>query len=228
MIVNRKGVSEQVADNIKKRIQDGVYKEGEKILGERDMALELQVSRNTVREAYKILEAYGYLTVKHGTGVFISSPEYQIQKMTEAFFVSSDQIKDFFSVRKVLEESTVKWSIENSDLEQVNQLDRIINEAKEVAKNNTNFDRLAELDHEFHLTLANNSNNMVLIRIMHFLIDLLSESRMKTIQIPGRAIQSVQEHSKILEAIKQKDTVLAQRYMKEHLESVEKSITENN
>jgi GntR family transcriptional repressor for pyruvate dehydrogenase complex len=51
---------------------------------------------------------------------------------------------------------------------------------------------------------------------------------MKTIQIPGRAIQSVQEHSKILEAIKQKDTVLAQRYMKEHLESVEKSITENN
>ncbi|QOS88780.1 MULTISPECIES: FadR/GntR family transcriptional regulator [Peribacillus] len=228
MIVNRKGVSEQVADNIKKRIQDGVYKEGEKILGERDMALELQVSRNTVREAYKILEAYGYLTVKHGTGVFISSPEYQIQKMTEAFFVSSDQVKDFFSVRKVLEESTVKWSIENSDLEQVDQLDRIINEAKEVAKTNTNFERLAELDHKFHLTLANNSKNMVLIRIMHFLIDLLSESRMKTIQIPGRAIQSVQEHSKILEAIKQKDIVLAQRYMKEHLESVEKSITENN
>ena len=222
MIVNRKGVSEQVADNIKKRIQDGVYKEGEKILGERDMALELQVSRNTVREAY------GYLTVKHGTGVFISSPEYQIQKMTEAFFVSSDQVKDFFSVRKVLEESTVKWSIENSDLEQVNQLDRIINEAKEVAKTNTNFDRLAELDHKFHLTLANNSKNMVLIRIMHFLIDLLSESRMKTIQIPGRAIQSVQEHSKILEAIKQKDIVLAQRYMKKHLESVEKSITDNN
>lgn len=49
------------------------------------MGMELSVSRNTVREAYKILEAYGYLTAKHGTGVFVASPEQQIQKMTEAF-----------------------------------------------------------------------------------------------------------------------------------------------
>ena len=62
---------------------------------------------------------------------------------------------------------------------------------------------------------------------MNYLIDLLSESRNKTIQIPGRALQSVQEHTKILQAIKQKNPDLAQHCMKEHLESVERSITEN-
>ncbi|WP_017382154.1 FadR/GntR family transcriptional regulator [Paenisporosarcina sp. TG-14] len=225
MIINRKGISEQVADSIKKKIQDGEYKVGDRILGEREMGVALSVSRNTVREAYKILEAYGYITARHGTGVFVSSSEDQIKKMTEAFFVSSDQIKDFFSVRKILEESTVKLSIEHSDVNQFNELEEIIAEAKEILKDGIDSERLAELDHNFHITLANNSNNVVLIRIMHFLIDLLSETREKSIQIPGRAIQSVQEHSNILEAMKQKNIHLAQQYMKEHLESVEQSIT---
>lgn len=227
MQLNRKGISEQVADIIKKKIQNGEYKVGEKILGEREMGLELSVSRNTVREAYKILEAYGYLTAKHGTGVFVASPEYQIQKMTEAFFASNDQIKDFFAVRRILEEWTVKWSVENSTEEQLRELEDIVNRANEIVEGAMNFELLAELDHKFHMTLAKNSQNAVLIRIMNYLIDLLSESRNKAIQIPGRALQSVQEHAKILEAMKQKDIVLAQKYMKDHLESVERSITQN-
>jgi GntR family transcriptional regulator, transcriptional repressor for pyruvate dehydrogenase complex len=227
MEFNRKGISEQVADSIKKKIQDGEYKVGDKIPGEREMGVELSVSRNTVREAYKILEAYGYITAKHGTGVFVATREHQIQKMTEAFFVSTDQINDFFSVRKILEEWTVKWSIENSSEEQFRELEQIIEEANENLHDQPDFARLAELDHKFHLTLANNSNNVVLIRIMNFLIDLLSESRTKSIQIPGRALQSVQEHSKILDAMKQNNINLAQKYMKEHIESVESSIREN-
>lgn len=228
MELNRKGISEQVADKIKKKIQNGEYKVDERIPGERDMAIELSVSRNTVREAYKILEAYGYLTAKHGTGVFVSSPEQQIKKMTEAFFVSSDQIKDFFSVRKIMEEWTVRWSIENSDSDLVNELDSIIKEAVKVVENENDSARLAELDHKFHLTLANKSKNVVLVRLMNYLVDLLSESRMKSIHIPGRAHQSVQEHIKIFEAIKQKDISLAQMYMNKHLESVEHSITQNS
>jgi GntR family transcriptional regulator, transcriptional repressor for pyruvate dehydrogenase complex len=228
MEFNRKGISEQVADSIKKKIQIGEYKVGDKIPGEREMGIELSVSRNTVREAYKILEAYGYITAKHGTGVFVASPEHQIQKMTEAFFVSSDHMNDFFSVRKILEEWTVKWSIENSSEEQFQELEQIIDEANTILKDpHIDYGRLAELDHKFHLTLANNSNNVVLIRIMNFLIDLLSESRTKSIQIPGRALQSVEEHTKILQAMKHNNINLAQKYMKEHIESVETSIKEN-
>ncbi|AND39501.1 MULTISPECIES: FadR/GntR family transcriptional regulator [Cytobacillus] len=227
MDINRKGISEQVADSIKKKIHNGEYRAGEKIPGEREMGMELSVSRNTVREAYKILEAYGYLTAKHGTGVFVASPEQQIQKMTEAFFVSSDQFKDFFSVRKILEEWTVKWSIENSSPDLIQQLDQILKEANEIVSGDQDFDRLAELDHKFHMTLADHSNNVVLVRIMHFLIDLLSESRTKSINIPGRALKSVQEHERILEAIKQNNIELAQERMIDHIESVECSISQN-
>jgi len=225
--INRKGISEQVADTIKKMIHEGKYNVGDRIPGEREFAAELEVSRNTVREAYKILEAYGYITAKHGTGVFVASPEQQISKMTESFFISTDQIKDFFAVRKILEENTVQWAIENSTSEQLNQLDEIVKEAEIVISGEVDYKRLSELDHKFHLTLANSTQNVVLIRIMHNLIDLLSESRMRSVQIPGRAIKSVEEHSNILNAIKIKDIALAKKYMSEHLNSVQRSMTNN-
>jgi GntR family transcriptional regulator, transcriptional repressor for pyruvate dehydrogenase complex len=227
MEFSRKGISEQVADSIKKKIQAGEYQVGERIPGEREMGIELSVSRNTVREAYKILEAYGYLQVKHGTGVFVASPEHQIQKVTEALFVSTEQIKDFFSVRRILEDWTVKWAIEHSSDEQIAELEQIVHEANEIVKETIDYKRLAALDHKFHITIANNSKNTVLTGIMNYLIDLLSESRNKTMQIPGRALQSVQEHAEIIKAMKQRNSELAQQCMKEHLESVERSITEN-
>lgn len=225
--IEKKGISEQVADYIKKLIQEEKYKVGSKIPGEREMALELEVSRNTVREAYKILEAYGYITTKHGTGVFVASPEQQIHKMTQSYFVSTDQFKDFFAVRKILEESTVQWTIENATEDQIKELDEIIKESQKIINGVIDYQKLSELDQRFHLALADKSKNVVLIRIMHNLIDLLSEARIQSIQIPGRAIQSVEEHIKVVNAIKEKDILLAKQYIREHLESVEGSITKS-
>lgn len=72
-MINKKGISERVAEHIKEQIRDGVYSVGKRIPGEREMVLQLEVSRNTVREAYKTLEAYGYLKAVHGSGMFITS-----------------------------------------------------------------------------------------------------------------------------------------------------------
>ncbi|GGC83722.1 GntR family transcriptional regulator [Thalassobacillus devorans] len=225
--IERKGISERAADHIKQMIVDGRYEVNQKLPGEREMALNLKVSRNTVREAYKILEAYGYVRIKHGTGIFVASEEHQILKMTSFFFVSTDRIKDLFAIRKILEKNAIQWAIENASDEQINKLSQIVEEAKTVADKGEDYASLARLDHQFHLALADISQNSVLIRIMHNLIDLLEESRMQVIQIPGRPVKSVDEHADIIEALKVKDVTLAQKYMEEHLESVEKSIMEN-
>ncbi|MCA0174543.1 FadR/GntR family transcriptional regulator [Bacillus sp. RAR_GA_16] len=224
---DRKGISERAADHIKEMILDGRYEVDQKLPGEREMALNLKVSRNTVREAYKILEAYGYVRIKHGKGIFVSTEEHQIQKMTSFFFVSSDRIKDLFAIRKVLEKNAVAWAIENASDEQIEKLSQIVEEAKEVASKGEDYVNLARLDHQFHLALANISQNTVLIRIMHNLIDLLEESRMQVIQIPGRPVKSVDEHAEIVEALKSKQVLLAQQNMDKHLDSVEASIMKN-
>ncbi|WP_249745239.1 FadR/GntR family transcriptional regulator [Mesobacillus boroniphilus] len=225
--LDRKGITEKVSDHIKLMIQDGRFKVNEKLPSEREMAVKLKVSRNTVREAYKILEAYGYLTIKHGTGIFVASEEQQIKKMTSFFFVKTDQIKDLFAIRRILEVNAVAWAIENASLEQMEKLTAIVEKAKVAAKIDNNSEELARLDHEFHVTLANMSQNTVLIHIMQNLIDLLEESRMQVIQIPDRPIKSVSEHLDIVNAIKKKDVSLAQDCMSKHLDSVENSVLQN-
>jgi GntR family transcriptional regulator, transcriptional repressor for pyruvate dehydrogenase complex len=225
--IERKGVTEKVADHIKGLILNKKFEVNEKLPSEREMAVKLKVSRNTVREAYKILEAYGYLTVKHGTGIFVASEEQQIRKMTSFFFVTTDQIKDLFAIRRILEVNAVAWAVENASTEQVDKLTEIVEEAKVIAKQSVNSDELGRLDHEFHLTLANMSKNTVLIRIMHNLIDLLDESRMQVVNIPERPVKSIDEHIDIVNAVKKKDVSLAQQCMSKHLDSVEKSVMEN-
>lgn len=227
--VERKGIAERVTDLIKQRIIEGKYQVNQKLPSEREMAANLKVSRNTIREAYKILEAYGYVTIKHGTGIFVASEEEQIKKMTSSFFVTTDQMKDLFSIRKILEENSVKWAIEHSTDEQINTLAEIVAEAQAICKKNDEQGayKLAILDQQFHITLAKLSGNTVLLRIMHNLIDLLEKVRLHSIKIPGRPAMSVKEHSNIIKAMQERNTSKAQYYMLEHLKSVEMSILEN-
>jgi len=218
------GISEKVADYIKEQILKGEYKENERIPSEREMGNALEVSRNTIREAYKILEAYGYLKTEHGKGVYIASEREQIKKMTKAFFLSNNQIIDLFAVRYVLEKSNVEWAIKNSTEKNVTELQQIVQNAEKIIIEEKDSIELAEYDSKFHLYIADMTKNEVVKRIMYHLIDLLAQSRTQSMKIPNRAKKSVEEHAQILNAIKEKDIPLAKKLMEKHLSSVEREI----
>jgi len=63
----------QVIDRLKKDIQEGVYKEKEKLPSEADLAKKLGVSRSTLREALRILEDENVIVRRHGVGTFVNS-----------------------------------------------------------------------------------------------------------------------------------------------------------
>ena len=182
-MINKKGISERVAEHIKEQIRDGVYSVGKRLPGEREMALQLEVSRNTIREAYKILEAYGYLKAVHGSGMFITSESEQIRKLTESFFISSNQIIDLFDVRKVLEKAVVEWAVKNSNQKHIQKLDTIIQQSEKIIADNKNILKLGEYDLQFHLYLAEMSGNVVAYRSMNHLIDLLTQATLFKFQI---------------------------------------------
>lgn len=220
----RKSISEEVVHYIRDLIYEGRFSSGDKIPGERELALKMSVSRNTIREAYKILAAQGFLTIKHGQGVFVSDGEARIKNITSSFFVKHDDILELFAIRKVLETQAVVWAVGSNFYDhQLNELEGILDDAK-LAVKCKDYEELSRLDQKFHLFLIHMSENSVLYRIMMNLIDLLSEARTQSIQIPGRAEQSLREHAQIVEAIKQKEEGLAKESILNHLSSVEKSI----
>lgn len=221
--IDRRNITESFVDHIKELICEGKLVAGQKMYPERDMAQMTQLSRNTIREAYKILAAQGFLTIKHGHGVFVADSDTQLRQITASFFIKKDKIQELFSIRKVLETEAVKWVIENFRSVYEQELIEILKEATSTL-GKENYAELAHLDQKFHMALTRMSGNSILVRIMVNLIDLLSEVRTESIRIPGRAERSLKEHWLILDSIVAKNTELAQKYMFEHLDSVEQSI----
>lgn len=225
--VDRKSISEEVVEYLKSLIYQGKYKSGEKIPGEREMAQKINVSRNTVREAYKVLEAQGYLNIRHGQGVFVSDEDSQIRKLTSSFFIKQDTFVELFAIRKILETEAVSWLVEKLNPHHQQELMQLMDTHQQALTNKISFREQALLDQKFHLALARMSGNSILLRIMIHLIDLLTEVRTKTIRIPGRAEQSLREHIQIASAILAQEKTLAKENMLNHLNSVEQSIKQH-
>lgn len=222
--LNKTTVSKKVVEKIKDLIIDGTLKEGEKLPAERSMATMLNVSRNTIREAYKMLAVLGYIEIKHGLGVFVIDENASLDQITSSFFIKNDQIMELFEMRKVLESSSIKWAVERGTDEQINELERLVENSINLIENEKNISEIAQSDQDFHLFIAEISGNSVLYRTMLNLVDLLAESRSFTMDIPGRMKTSINDHKDIVEAVKARDVELAERKMLKHLDSVEKEL----
>jgi GntR family transcriptional repressor for pyruvate dehydrogenase complex len=83
---------------------------------------------------------------------------------------------------------------------------------------------LDETDARFHVAVAEASRNLVLVRVMFALLDLLATSRRETLDIAGRARLSLDEHERIIEEIERRDPEAAREAMLSHLISVESAI----
>jgi GntR family transcriptional repressor for pyruvate dehydrogenase complex len=217
----KKGISTKFVDYIKDLIIQGKLLPGEKLPSEREMSQMTNVSRNTIRESYKILAALGYVEVKHGQGVFVADENSSLEQWAATFFIKNDQILELFEIRKLLETQSVKRAADRATKEQIEHLKEITSFPADRMTEDKMF--IAKNDQDFHLSLAEISGNSVLIRIMYNLIDLLKESRENAMQIPGRPLKSLEEHQEIVKAIEKRDPVLAEKQMLKHLNSVENS-----
>lgn len=225
--IDRKSVSGTVMDYIKQLIHEEKLLPGEKLPSERDMAGQINVSRNTIREAYKMLEAEGYLVIKHGNGVFVADQESQIRKLTSSLFIKEDQVHELLSIRKVLEVESAKWAAEKGKPQDYRHLDNLLQDMRSLIKEK-NYEELKALDQAFHLHIAEMSGNKIMLRIMLSLTDMINEMQTESLKIAGRAKQSLHEHIKILKAIQEKDIQNAGQAMFEHLTSIEQSLLSNN
>ena len=97
---------------IKKQIEDGVFKPGEQIPGERKLQESLGISRYTLREALAKLSALGIIRISHGKGAFVSI-DMKSSSLGDVFLPlftnqSPQNIFDFFEARMILEGETVE------------------------------------------------------------------------------------------------------------------------
>jgi len=218
--VRRTKVYAEVAAQIQRLIADGRLKPGDKLPPERELAEIFGVSRSSVRDAIRVLEMQGLVEPRHGDGTLVRKIPIDrlVQPFAHALSASKDLAADLFDMRKMLEPPLARAAAFRATDDDVQALEQIVErQARRLAAGQITI----EDDNAFHYRIATAAKNPVVLRTMDILMGLLSDSRVRSLQTPGRAEKSLEGHRRILDAIRQRDPEAAAVCMRRHIEEIE-------
>src|SRR5437763_5938776 len=213
-------IYQEIVRQVKAMIAEGRLKSGDQLPPERDLAEKFVVSRTSVREALRALESLGLIEIRPGEGTFVRdvSVERLIEPLALVMLSQREAIGELFEARRLLEPSIAAFAARRATPHDIEEMARILEEqAKEVAAGRTG---LAQ-DAEFHSAIASAAHNRAISRLVHGIMDLLTQSREESLSTPGRPTRSHESHRQILAAISARDEAAAREAMLEHLRSVE-------
>ena len=215
--VKKVRLSDSVIDAIKEMITEDGFKPGDKFYSENELTKKLQVSRSSIREALRILEVTGQVSVKQGKGIYITDKQGQQFSEFSSWLKANEQsIRDNFEVRLIIEPKAAGYAAEKADKKDIDKME----------DSYTNFVKYARLykveeailcDGKFHRLLAGATKNKTLFVLMKAMIMNLPNGWISSLYTPGRIEQTVEEHNDILQAIKKHDKIGAENAMTRHL-----------
>ena len=222
---DNRALSEKIIAQIFDALLAGELKPGDRLPPERELAEQFGVSRTVIRDAVKTLAGRGILHVKHGAGIFVTTSEEnaieRLGALSDILPLQGVRLRDLFEIRKVLEAEGAEWAARRRNDYHLKRLRGILEDAY---RNSENVEVLSERDAQFHVAIAEASQNLVLVRVMLILLDLLAHSRRESLSIPGRAKLSLKDYERIVEEIEAQRYEGARETMLEHLTSVESAV----
>lgn len=202
---NYKPLREMVFESLREAIIQGRLRPGERLM-EIQLAEEMGVSRTPVREAIRKLELEGFVVMVPRKGAYVAG-------------ISVKDIVDIFEVRAALEGLAAGLSAERITDEEMDQLERSIHKIN--VSDEHDLKGIVEGDKTFHALIYKSSRNQRLEQIIMNLQEQINRCRMTSLAQPGRLKIALDEHTKIVEAISDRNVELAQQLATEHIENAE-------
>jgi GntR family transcriptional repressor for pyruvate dehydrogenase complex len=221
--IRKSRLYEDIVKQLIELINNGSLKPGDRLPPERELAVELNVSRTAIREALRAMELMGFIDSKVGGGTFIR--QITLDNVIDPFTILLSQDKDvvleLIEVRQLLETEIARLAARRINDDKLADLQRSIDlMANEIEKGGIGIAG----DNAFHDSLAKAAENNSMAKILNMCGDLLSYSRQATLRIPGQPEKSLDDHKKILAAVSSRDEKIAARLMKEHLIKAHKNL----
>ncbi len=210
----------QIVEQIERRILAGDLKVGDQLPPEPQLAQQFGVSRTAVREAVKALSEKGLIEIRPGRGTFVinEGPDMRHSLGLLMKLDSTDGSSSLVEVREILEP-------EIAALAALRITDELITTMQQaVATMDTaldNVDIFVEADLDFHLAMAEATQNVIIPALLDTIIDLLREQRKRTGLVSGGLKRGQLHHKNILEAVIRRDPEAARTAMRRHLEQVQ-------
>lgn len=221
--ISKTRLSDQIMDQIKTMIADGMLQPGEQLPSERELASILNVSRLPLREALKALEATHVIRAEYGDGYFVCnlSTASLVQFFEDAREENNDEILQHMKeARKILETAAVELACERITDEDLQLMLEAIDEMGYVLKTDSP-EEIVAASLNFHRQLIAASHNLMLVKMMDCISDTLYVGRIKTWDSKKENYYAAMtEHRKIVEAVKGHDAGLAKQLLESHLNPV--------
>jgi GntR family transcriptional regulator, transcriptional repressor for pyruvate dehydrogenase complex len=220
--VRRNKVYEEVAQQIERLILKRL-RPGDKLPSERELAELLKVSRSSIRDAIRGLELRGLVEPRQGAGTIVreASAESSPNPFANALKRRQEMVSELLDFRKMLEPPLAARAATHASVDEIAEMEEILQRQEE--KQASGESAVAE-DAEFHYGVALASGNSVVLKVLDILMDLLRDTRARTLQVEGRPQKSLAGHRRILAAIKRRDAEGAKSAMRRHIEDVEEIV----
>lgn len=217
-------LKQQVVGQLQRLIAEGGLQPGDQLPGERELCEQLQVSRGTVREAVRFLEALGLVVIRHGSGTFVRASSHdrgglrsEWQRWTQRH---AGRIHELLEARKGIESFAAELAAQRRLPQGVKAMAQAL-EQMAWAEAASDVPGLVESDLLFHRGLCMAAGNRALAGPAQRLGKQLLRERAATWDLAGRPRRSLEQHRRILEAVRAGRPAEARTAVLEHLESVE-------
>jgi DNA-binding FadR family transcriptional regulator len=214
-------VTDEAIEKIKGMIVSGALRPGDRLPKESELAADLGLSRNSLREAVRALSLIRILDVRQGDGTYVTSLDPQLLLDALSFVVDfhrDDTVLEFLAVRRILEPAATAMAaarIPESELDALQaQLDAL-GEQPSV-------EELVAADLEFHRGIVQASGNSVLCSLLDGLSGPTTRARIwRGLTQEDAVSRTLHEHGAILAALRDRDAEAARSWATVHIASVE-------
>ena len=221
--LHKDSVVNQVVEQITDSIISGNLQPGDKLPTEPELCENFGIGRNSVREAIKILEAYGVVYINRAEGTFVNDTynHKMLDPMLYGILLNKNMRIDIIQVRKVLDTGMLYQIIGGITDEKMDQILKKFDNLKTVVlRENVTAKQVLQADVDFHLTLVESTENPILCNIHEYVDRITTPSREKTVELVLEKNQKetfILLHQKIINLLLEKnyqkiESVLAEHY----------------
>lgn len=220
--LGRKSIVDKIVDNITNAIINGELKPGDKIPTEAELCESMGVGRNSVREAIKILEAYGVVHIRRAEGTFVNENynSKMLYPILYGIILQKDSLKQMIELRTVIEVGVLQVALSKLNEEKLNAIEDALKQLeKSVYSPEANSKEIFDADVKFHSEIVGVTENVMLESICNYIDKITRQSRRLAI---NQVLELKAEdkflalHQNMVELLKEKDVNLISEVVEEH------------
>lgn len=217
--IRRGSLVETAIDSLRQAIQQGEWQIGQRLPVEAELAESLGVSRNTIREAVRVLAHVGMLETRQGDGTYVRSTRDPGESLRR---IGRSRLRDQLEVRIMLEAEAASLAARRRT---ASDIERMTEALDQRARAGDNLEQRIAHDEAFHHALVEAAHNPALLELYRYFAQSVAETIQRTEQEADLPEPSQEDHELLLAAIRQqnpeKAAVLARALLKPSLAALE-------